>query len=68
MSVAPLWTIAEVAGALGQRGEFPGTPIDFVTHDSRLVKPGCLFVALSGTPSAPTVSHTPMNRIRVSVE
>ena len=51
MSLAPLWTIAEVARALEVEGEFPDTPIDFVTQDSRLVKPGCLFVALSGTPS-----------------
>jgi len=52
----PLWTIAEVAQALGLSGEFRGTPIDFVTQDSRLVKPGCLFVALSGTPSGGFIS------------
>ena len=40
MSATPLWTIAEVARALGLSGEFPDTPIDFVTQDSRLVKPG----------------------------
>ena len=51
MSAAPLWTVAEVARALGLSGEFPNTPIEFVTQDSRLVKPGSLFVALSGTPS-----------------
>ena len=56
MSATPLWTIAEVARALGLAGEFPDTPIDFVTQDSRLVKPGCLFVALSGTPSGGFVS------------
>ena len=56
MSAKPLWTIAEVAGALGLPGEFADTPIDFVTQDSRLVKPGCLFVALSGTPSGGFVS------------
>ena len=56
MSTTPLWTIAEVARALGLSGEFPGTPIDFVTQDSRLVKPGCLFVALSGTPSGGFIS------------
>ena len=56
MSVAPLWTIAEVARALGLTGEYPTTPIDFVTQDSRLVKPGCLFVALSGTPSGGFIS------------
>jgi UDP-N-acetylmuramoyl-tripeptide--D-alanyl-D-alanine ligase len=56
MSAMPLWTIAEVARALGVSGEFPNTPIDFVTQDSRLVKPGCLFVALSGTPSGGFVS------------
>jgi UDP-N-acetylmuramoyl-tripeptide--D-alanyl-D-alanine ligase len=56
MSVAPLWTIAEVARALGVAGEFPNTLIDFVTQDSRLVKPGCLFVALSGTPSGGFIS------------
>lgn len=56
MSAAPLWTIAEVARALGLSGNFPETAIDFVTQDSRLVKPGCLFVALSGTPSGGFVS------------
>jgi UDP-N-acetylmuramoyl-tripeptide--D-alanyl-D-alanine ligase len=53
---AALWTIAEVAHALGLAGKFPDTPIDFVTQDSRLVKPGCLFVALSGTPSGGFIS------------
>ena len=53
---APLWTIAEVARALGLAGKFPETAIDFVTQDSRLVKPGCLFVALSGTPSGGFIS------------
>jgi UDP-N-acetylmuramoyl-tripeptide--D-alanyl-D-alanine ligase len=56
MSVTPLWTIAEAARALGVSGEFPNTPIEFVTQDSRLVKPGCLFVALSGTPSGGFIS------------
>jgi UDP-N-acetylmuramoyl-tripeptide--D-alanyl-D-alanine ligase len=56
MSAAPLWTIAEVARALGLPGTFPETSIDFVTQDSRLVKPGSLFVALSGTPSGGFVS------------
>ena len=56
MSATPLWTIAEIAQALGLSGEFPDTPIDFVTQDSRLVKPGCLFVALSGTPSGGFIS------------
>ena len=56
MSAGPLWTIAEAARALGVSGEFPNTPIDFVTQDSRLVKPGCLFVALSGTPSGGFIS------------
>src|SRR2546423_15617520 len=56
MSAAPLWTIAEVARALGLTGTFPETSIDFVTQDSRLVKPGSLFVALSGTPSGGFVS------------
>jgi UDP-N-acetylmuramoyl-tripeptide--D-alanyl-D-alanine ligase len=56
MSTAPLWTIAEVARALGVPGNFPETAIDFVTQDSRLVKPGSLFVALSGTPSGGFVS------------
>jgi UDP-N-acetylmuramoyl-tripeptide--D-alanyl-D-alanine ligase len=50
MSTA-LWTIAEVARALGLAEQYPDTPIDFVTQDSRLAKPGSLFVALSGTPS-----------------
>jgi len=56
MSAAPLWTVAEVARALGLSGEFPETRIDIVTQDSRLVKPGSLFVALSGTPSGGFVS------------
>jgi UDP-N-acetylmuramoyl-tripeptide--D-alanyl-D-alanine ligase len=56
MSTAPLWTIAEVARALNLPGTFPETSIDFVTQDSRLVKPGSLFVALSGTPSGGFVS------------
>jgi UDP-N-acetylmuramoyl-tripeptide--D-alanyl-D-alanine ligase len=56
MSAKPLWTIAEVAKALGLAGAFPETAIDFVTQDSRLVKPGCLFVALSGTPSGGFIS------------
>jgi UDP-N-acetylmuramoyl-tripeptide--D-alanyl-D-alanine ligase len=51
MTASPLWTIAEVAAALGLKDAFPTTAIDFVTQDSRLVKPGSLFVALSGTPS-----------------
>src|SRR3954447_499195 len=53
---AAWWTVAEVARALGLSGEFPNTPIEFVTQDSRLVKPGCLFVALSGTPSGGFIS------------
>jgi UDP-N-acetylmuramoyl-tripeptide--D-alanyl-D-alanine ligase len=53
---APLWTIADVASALGLAGKFPETAIEFVTQDSRLVKPGCLFVALSGTPSGGFIS------------
>jgi UDP-N-acetylmuramoyl-tripeptide--D-alanyl-D-alanine ligase len=56
MSANPLWTVAEAARALGVPGSFPETPIDFVTQDSRLVKPGSLFVALSGTPSGGFVS------------
>ncbi|HTA98859.1 MAG TPA: UDP-N-acetylmuramoyl-tripeptide--D-alanyl-D-alanine ligase [Bradyrhizobium sp.] len=56
MSAAPLWTIAEAARALGIDEKFPETVIDFVTQDSRLVKPGSLFVALSGTPSGGFVS------------
>jgi UDP-N-acetylmuramoyl-tripeptide--D-alanyl-D-alanine ligase len=56
MSAPPLWTIAEVARALGLSGTFPETSIDFVTQDSRLVKPGSLFVALSGKPSGGFVS------------
>lgn len=56
MSARPLWTIAEVARALGLAGKFPEHAIDFVTQDSRLVKPGSLFVALSGMPSGGFVS------------
>jgi UDP-N-acetylmuramoyl-tripeptide--D-alanyl-D-alanine ligase len=56
MSATALWTIAEVAHALGLPGDFPDTPVDLVTQDSRLVKPGSLFVALSGTPSGGFIS------------
>jgi UDP-N-acetylmuramoyl-tripeptide--D-alanyl-D-alanine ligase len=56
MSAKPLWTIAEAARALGLSEKFPDTPISFVTQDSRLVKPGSLFVALSGTPSGGFIS------------
>jgi UDP-N-acetylmuramoyl-tripeptide--D-alanyl-D-alanine ligase len=56
MSRSPLWTIAEVARALGLTGRFPETAINFVTQDSRLVKPGCLFVGLSGRPSGGFIS------------
>ena len=56
MSAKPLWSIAEVARALTVPGAFPDTAIDFVTQDSRLVKPGSLFVALSGTPTGGFVS------------
>ena len=56
MNARPLWTVAEVARALGLSEQFPDTPIDFVTQDSRLVKPGSLFIALSGTPSGGFVS------------
>ncbi|MFZ5735011.1 MAG: UDP-N-acetylmuramoyl-tripeptide--D-alanyl-D-alanine ligase [Pseudomonadota bacterium] len=52
----PLWTVAEVARALGVAGSLPDTPIEAVTQDSRLVKPGMLFVALSGTPSGGFIS------------
>jgi UDP-N-acetylmuramoyl-tripeptide--D-alanyl-D-alanine ligase len=56
MSRTQLWTVAEVARALGLAGDFPDAAIDFVTQDSRLVKPGSLFVALSGTPSGGFIS------------
>jgi UDP-N-acetylmuramoyl-tripeptide--D-alanyl-D-alanine ligase len=56
MNAKPVWTIAEAARALGVSGSFPETAIDFVTQDSRLVRPGSLFVALSGTPSGGFVS------------
>jgi UDP-N-acetylmuramoyl-tripeptide--D-alanyl-D-alanine ligase len=56
MSATALWTVAEVARVLGLPGQYPDAPIDFVTQDSRLVKPGCLFVALSGTPSGGFIS------------
>ncbi len=62
MNAQPLWTIADVARALGLSGQFPETPIDFVTQDSRLVKPGSLFVALSGTPSGGFVSSFASHR------
>jgi UDP-N-acetylmuramoyl-tripeptide--D-alanyl-D-alanine ligase len=56
MSATALWTVAEVARALGLPGQHPDTAIDFVTQDSRLVKRGSLFVALSGTPSGGFIS------------
>jgi UDP-N-acetylmuramoyl-tripeptide--D-alanyl-D-alanine ligase len=56
MTMQALWTIAEVARALGLPGDFPETAIGFITQDSRLVKPGALFVALSGTPSGGFIS------------
>ena len=62
MSAAPLWTIAGAARALGLSGTFPETAIDFVTQDSRLAKPGSLFVALSGTPSGGFVSSFASSR------
>jgi UDP-N-acetylmuramoyl-tripeptide--D-alanyl-D-alanine ligase len=62
MSATPLWTIAEAARALGLSGKFPETSIDFVTQDSRLVKPGSLFVALSGTPSGGFISSFASSR------
>jgi UDP-N-acetylmuramoyl-tripeptide--D-alanyl-D-alanine ligase len=62
MTTAPLWTVAEVARALGLSGEFPDTPIDFVTQDSRAVKPGSLFVGLSGTPSGGFISSFASSR------
>lgn len=62
MNAQPLWTIADVARALGLPGQFPETPIDFVTQDSRLVRPGSLFVALSGTPSGGFVSSFASHR------
>ncbi|UFZ03935.1 UDP-N-acetylmuramoyl-tripeptide--D-alanyl-D-alanine ligase [Bradyrhizobium ontarionense] len=57
-----LWTVAEAARALGLAGDYPETPIDVVTQDSRVVKPGSLFVALSGTPSGGFVSSFASNR------
>ena len=51
MTMQALWTVAEVAQALGLSEAFPPTAIARVTQDSRLVQPGDLFVALSGTPS-----------------
>ncbi|MFN5571899.1 MAG: Mur ligase family protein, partial [Bradyrhizobium sp.] len=57
-----LWTVAEVARALGLAGDYPETPSDLVTQDSRAVKPGSLFVALSGTPSGGFVSSFASSR------
>ncbi len=57
-----LWTVAEVARALDLAGEFPDVAIDFVTQDSRVVKPGSLFVALSGTPTGGFVSSFASSR------
>lgn len=48
----PLWTLSDVATALHLQGDsFPATPITGVSIDTRTLKPGDLFVALSGTPS-----------------
>ncbi|MCL2715068.1 MAG: UDP-N-acetylmuramoyl-tripeptide--D-alanyl-D-alanine ligase [Alphaproteobacteria bacterium] len=58
----PLWTIREVAAALGLTGVFPDDAIDFVTQDSRQVAPGSLFVALSGTPSGGFISSFASSR------
>ncbi|MGY4306787.1 UDP-N-acetylmuramoyl-tripeptide--D-alanyl-D-alanine ligase [Bradyrhizobium sp. USDA 4369] len=57
-----LWTVAEVARALGLAGDYPETSIDLVTQDSRAVKPGSLFVALSGTPSGGFISSFASSR------
>jgi UDP-N-acetylmuramoyl-tripeptide--D-alanyl-D-alanine ligase len=62
MMKAPLWTVAEVARALGLTGDFPDTAIDFVTQDSRAAKPGSLFVGLSGTPSGGFISSFASSR------
>src|SRR6201989_538422 len=62
MTSAPLWTVAGGAQALGLSGEFPDRAIDFVTQDSRAVKPGSLFVALSGTPSGGFMSSFASSR------
>jgi UDP-N-acetylmuramoyl-tripeptide--D-alanyl-D-alanine ligase len=62
MNATPLWTIAEVARALGLSEKFPEAGIDFVTQDSRQVKPGSLFVALSGTPSGGFISSFASSR------
>jgi UDP-N-acetylmuramoyl-tripeptide--D-alanyl-D-alanine ligase len=62
MTKAPIWTVAEVAHALGLSGQFPDTAIDFVTQDSRAVKPGSLFVGLSGTPSGGFISSFASSR------
>jgi UDP-N-acetylmuramoyl-tripeptide--D-alanyl-D-alanine ligase len=62
MTKTPIWTVAEVAQALGLSGDFPDTAIDFVTQDSRAVKPGSLFVALSGTPSGGFISSFASSR------
>ncbi len=62
MTKAPLWTVAEAAHALGLSGDFPDSAIAFVTQDSRAVKPGSLFVALSGTPSGGFISSFASSR------
>ena len=66
MSAKPLWTVAEVARALGLSEQFPDTAIGFVTQDSRLVKPGSLFIALSGTPSGGLAASRPGQSLVVS--
>jgi len=55
MSATPLWTIAEAAG-VGRIGRFPEHADRLRDPGQRLVKPGCLFVALSGTPSGGFIS------------
>jgi UDP-N-acetylmuramoyl-tripeptide--D-alanyl-D-alanine ligase len=48
----PLWTLPEIAAALHVEAiNLPHTPVTGVSIDTRTIKPGDLFVALSGTPS-----------------
>lgn len=52
ISTAPLWTLSDIAKALGlPTVGLPETPITGVSIDTRTLKPGDLFVALSGTPT-----------------
>ena len=51
-----LWTVKEIAAVLGCAGGFDEVPVSAVSIDTRTLKAGEVFVALSGTPSGGFVS------------